>query len=91
MLSVHATDKVLARSICICKVGYSATSYHYDHAPITLTGILCGECRDGKGVSALLSNCVSCSNVQGLLLLALSMNILEQLLACLSSITYYSC
>ena len=27
-----------------------------------LIGILCGECGNGKGVSALLNNCVTCSN-----------------------------
>ena len=37
-------------------------------------GILCGECKDeGKGVSALLDRCVSCSNTAGLLILALSL------------------
>ena len=36
------------------------------------TGILCGECRDGMGVSALLNNCVICPSAQGLLILALS-------------------
>ena len=37
-----------------------------------MAGILCGECSGGKGVSALLNNCVSCPNAQGLLILALS-------------------
>ena len=37
-----------------------------------VTGILCGECRDGMGVSALFNNCVSCHNAHGLLILALS-------------------
>ena len=41
--------------------------------PYISAGILCGECRDeGKGVSALLNNCVTCSNASGLLILALS-------------------
>ena len=37
------------------------------------TGVLCGQC-DGedKGVSALLNECVSCSDASGLLILALS-------------------
>ena len=35
-------------------------------------GVLCGECRDGKGVSVLLNNCVTCHSAQGLLILALS-------------------
>jgi hypothetical protein len=34
-------------------------------------GYLCGECRDGKGVSALLSRCTTCSNASGLLIVLL--------------------
>ena len=37
----------------------------------TTTGYLCGDCRDGKGVSALLNNCVDCSNVNSILIAAL--------------------
>ena len=36
-------------------------------------GYLCGKCRDNAGVSALLNNCVSCGNVNILLILALGM------------------
>ena len=32
------------------------------------TGYLCGDCRDGKGVSALLNHCVDCSNAYGILI-----------------------
>ena len=39
---------------------------------LTCTGELCGECRDGKGVSALLNKCTTCSDASGLLILALS-------------------
>lgn len=35
-------------------------------------GILCGRCQDGKGFSAILNHCVSCSNKNLLLVLALS-------------------
>ena len=38
---------------------------------LTLVGYLCGECRDGKGVSALLSRCTTCSNASGLLIVLL--------------------
>lgn len=31
-------------------------------------GDLCGECKDGKGVSALLNRCTNCSDVSGLLI-----------------------
>jgi hypothetical protein len=34
-------------------------------------GELCGECRDGKGVSALLNKCTTCSDASSLLILAL--------------------
>ena len=33
-----------------------------------ITGELCGECRDGKGVSALLNKCITCSSTSGLLI-----------------------
>ena len=32
---------------------------------------MCGDCKDGKGVSALLNNCVDCSNVNGILIAVL--------------------
>ena len=35
-------------------------------------GELCGVCRDGKGVSALLNKCTTCSDASGLLILLLS-------------------
>ena len=31
-------------------------------------GVLCGECKDGKGVSALLNRCTTCSNASGILI-----------------------
>ena len=41
-------------------------------------GILCGECSSkGEGVSALLNECVSCSNISALLILALGMLIFQ--------------
>ena len=33
-----------------------------------MPGDLCGECKDGKGVSALLNRCTHCSDVSGLLI-----------------------
>ena len=35
------------------------------------SGVLCGECRNGSGVSALLNRCVTCSNAMGLLVAVL--------------------
>ena len=61
MLSVHATDKVF-------RLNHFCNWHHNVH----VAGILCGECRDGKGVSVLLNDCVSCPNAQGLLILGLS-------------------
>ncbi len=36
-----------------------------------ITGFLCGECKDGKGVSALLNYCVTCEDASGILVIAL--------------------
>ena len=41
-------------------------------SPHSLLGVLCGDCRDGAGVSALLNQCVSCNDAYGLLIAALS-------------------
>ena len=35
-------------------------------------GELCGECRDGGGVSSLLNRCTTCNDASGLLILLLS-------------------
>ena len=35
-------------------------------------GILCGNCKDGKGVSVLFNKCVDCNNAFGALIAALS-------------------
>ncbi len=35
------------------------------------TGVLCGECEDGYGVSALFSNCVTCNNAFSILIIVL--------------------
>ncbi len=51
----------------------------YDNIPpqvrgdliIFITGVLCGECEGGYGVSALLSNCVTCSDAYSLLIVIL--------------------
>ena len=37
----------------------------------TYIGYLCGQCGNGKGVSALLNNCVSCERASILLIIAL--------------------
>ena len=39
---------------------------------IITIGELCGECRGGNGVSAILNRCTTCSDASGLLILLLS-------------------
>lgn len=39
---------------------------------VLTTGVLCGECEINYGVSALLDNCVTCSDAFGLLIAVLS-------------------
>ena len=41
----------------------------------TTTGYWCGDCRDGKGVSAVLNHCVDCSNTNSVLIAMLSKNL----------------
>ena len=55
----------------IDKVGYNCRTSMLLSSPLITAGALCGECRDGKGVSALLNRCVSCPNAYGLLILGL--------------------
>ena len=40
-----------------------------------MTGILCGKCQDGKGLSVLLNKCKSCSKFNLLLIPALGISI----------------
>ena len=35
---------------------------------ILYPGLLCGQCKDGKGVSALLNRCTACHNANGLMI-----------------------
>ena len=44
---------------------------HYSSEHFIYVGYLCGQCRNGKGVSALLNNCVSCERTSVLLIIAL--------------------
>jgi len=46
---------------------------------ITCIGYLCGDCRDNKGVSALLNRCVHCSDVNSALIAALCKTYVELL------------
>ena len=47
-------------------------SIHIQPCIISSLGVLCGDCKDGAGVSALLNQCVSCNDAYGLLIAALS-------------------
>lgn len=40
--------------------------------PHNSIGELCGECKDGRGVSVLLNRCTTCHNAFGILILLLS-------------------
>ena len=44
------------------------------HVPFRMPtlGVLCGQCQDDKGVSALLNKCVSCHDASGVLIAGLS-------------------
>ena len=63
--NVTVTEKVNIVVTVITKESYF--NYLY-------VGYLCGDCRDGKGVSTLLNHCVDCSNINILLLAALCKN-----------------
>jgi len=52
---------------CVCERKGQQTQLHFILS-LYSTGYLCGDCRDGKGVSALLNHCVDCSNVFGMLI-----------------------
>ncbi len=41
------------------------------HYLVCNVGILCGECKNGRGVSVLLNYCVTCENASGILVIAL--------------------
>ena len=47
-------------------------AYSTSTPSLIILGYLCGDCKDGKGVSALLNRCVDCSNVNGILIAVLS-------------------
>ena len=63
--------------IHICIHAYSKISFIYTYVAILciyFIGYLCGKCRGNAGVSALLNKCVSCGNVNILLIIALGMS-----------------
>ena len=66
-LSVSVTEQVhtyvLNNMVCITIICYDSMV-----AITTTAGVLCGECRDRKGVSALLSRCTTCSSSNGVLI-----------------------
>lgn len=56
--------------ICMCMYMYSKVYSHIFYFP----GILCGQCTDGAGVTALLNRCVHCSNANAILIGAICMS-----------------
>ena len=72
-MPLHTPTVTLMHSVCVIgKVLNYCILGALHHSTFMYAGILCGECRDGKGVSILLNDCVSCYNAQGLLILGLS-------------------
>ena len=70
--------------VCVC-VCASVCVYAFNFIPsILLLGYLCGQCGNGKGVSALLSKCVSCGNASVLLIIALG----RQYVVCIVHVCY---
>ena len=58
-----------------CKL-YRDLLFYTMHCQIILyhncAGVLCGDCRNGYGVSVLLNKCVTCHDASGLLIVVLS-------------------
>ncbi len=65
---------VIASSSVTCCVDYTVLSacIYNTIVSIVTAGLLCGECKDGKGVSALLNRCVDCDFSYGFLIMGLS-------------------
>ena len=65
------------------------------HALTSAVGILCGQCKDGMGVSVLSSKCVSCSDGFLTLIPLLGMHKMQEvplyLLFCSDPYCYYFC
>ena len=49
-----------------------AELYHCQILYYDCAGVLCGNCRDGYGVSVLLNKCVTCHDASGILIVVLS-------------------
>ena len=61
-----------------------------DNSVALSAGVLCGNCRDGYGVSVLLNKCVTCHDASGILIAVLSecMSFRTQILCSLSCVPY---
>ena len=76
------TCKPLCVHVCVC---VCVRVYAFNFIPsILLLGYLCGQCGNGKGVSALLNKCVSCGNASVLLIIALG----RQYIVCIVHVCY---
>ena len=64
---VHDTNLIV---VIKCTFNYNTENLEWSLNTLILytIGYLCGNCRDGKGVSALLNHCVDCSNAYGILI-----------------------
>ena len=81
-LSIDNKNYSLPLCVYVAAFGKSGhtCSFIYVHnfmCNYTSVGYLCGKCHDNTGVSALLNKCVSCGNVNVLLIIALGMSIIS--------------
>lgn len=65
-------NQQIASAAVIEKVCMLTTGSIHHYVLFGVVGELCGGCRGGKGVSALLNRCTTCSDASGLLILTLS-------------------
>jgi hypothetical protein len=69
------SSKEVTRTVSVAVIGRVMVIMHagiWCEFPLSpYLGILCGSCRDGRGVSVLLGHCVTCSNASILLIVAL--------------------
>ena len=63
---------------CNCNrkgIGFAKSNFYCFNCSIFFIGVLCGECKNGKGVSALLNKCTSCNDAFSILIVILGMDI----------------
>ena len=69
--SAAVTEKVRSGKLMLQWSLITCTCTSVSH-PYHMAGVLCGSCRNGYGVSALLNKCVTCHDASGMLIAVLS-------------------